>query len=41
MNRRKTMVMGLEGRLSKHAPVWERIRELHDARFGDRSRQTR
>lgn len=25
---------GLTGRLSKHAPTWERINELHTQRFG-------
>jgi hypothetical protein len=25
---------GLTGRLSKHAPTWERIEELHARRFG-------
>ena len=24
---------GLTGRLSKHPPAWERIRELHSMRF--------
>lgn len=30
--------MGSAGRLSKHDPVWQRIRELHAKRFGPDSR---
>lgn len=29
---------GLTGRLTKHAPVWKRIRELHEARHEDHRR---
>ena len=36
-NNQKSLTTGLTGLLSKQAPCWQRIRELHAQRFGSKA----